>query len=91
MAYVAVYPRRPQGTQRVRTLAIQLPEEMLRRLDAYIGRVPAAHPSLRLSRTSVIRLLLDKGPRLAENPDPASDRRAEAGKPGPCQATGVME
>jgi hypothetical protein len=75
----------------VRTLAIQLPEEMLRRLDAYIGRVPAAHPSLRLSRTSVIRLLLDKGPRLAENPDPASDRRAEAGKPGPCQATGVME
>jgi hypothetical protein len=34
---------------------------MLRRLDAYMARVQAAQPYLRLSRADVIRMLLDKG------------------------------
>ena len=47
--------------QRVRVLTLRMPEELLRRLDAYTARVQAAQPYLRLSRTDVIRMLLDKG------------------------------
>jgi hypothetical protein len=59
-------PRRPQGAQRVRVLTVRVPEGLLRRLDAYMARVQAAQPYLRLSRTDVIRILLDKGLNLDE-------------------------
>jgi hypothetical protein len=54
-------PRRPQGAQRVRVLTLRVPEELLRRLDAYTAQVQAAQPYLRLSRADVLRMLLDKG------------------------------
>jgi hypothetical protein len=54
-------PKRPQGAQRMRVLTLRLPEELLRRLDAYAAQVQAAQPYLRLSRADVLRMLLDKG------------------------------
>jgi hypothetical protein len=54
-------PKRPQGTQRMHVLTLRVPEELLRRLDAYIAQVQAAQPYLRLSRADVLRMLLDKG------------------------------
>ena len=54
-------PRRMPGAQRVHLLALRVPEELLRRLDAYTAQVQAAQPYLRLSRADVLRMLLDKG------------------------------
>jgi hypothetical protein len=54
-------PRRPQGAQGVRVLTLRVPEELLRRLDAYTAQVQAAQPYLRLSRADVLRMLLDQG------------------------------
>ena len=54
-------PKRPQGAQRVRVLTLRVPEELLSRLDAYTAQVQAAQPYLRVSRTDVLRMLLDKG------------------------------
>jgi glutathione synthase/RimK-type ligase-like ATP-grasp enzyme len=42
-------------------LTLRLPEELLRRLDAYTAQVQAAQPYLRASRTDVLRMLLDQG------------------------------
>jgi len=54
-------PKRPQGAQRVHVLTLRVPEELLRRLDAYTAQMQAAQPYLRLSRADVLRMLLDKG------------------------------
>jgi len=54
-------PKPPPRDQRVRVLTLRVPEELLRRLDAYTAQVQAAQPSLRLSRADVLRMLLDKG------------------------------
>jgi hypothetical protein len=54
-------PKRPPDAQRLRVLTLRVPEELLRRLDAYTAEVQAAQPYLRLSRTDVLRMLLDKG------------------------------
>jgi hypothetical protein len=59
-------PKRSQGNQRVRVLTLRVPEELLRRLDAYTAEVQAAQPYLRLSRADVLRMLLDKGLSLDE-------------------------
>jgi hypothetical protein len=45
----------------VHVLTLRVPEELLRRLDAYTARVQAGQPYLRLSRADVLRMLLDKG------------------------------
>ena len=37
-------PRRPPRDQRVRVLTLRVPEELLRRLDAYTARVQASQP-----------------------------------------------
>ena len=47
---------RPQTS----VLVVRVPEEMRPRLEAYVTRVQAAHPYLRLSRADVLRTLLDK-------------------------------
>ena len=53
---------RPRGPrQRGHVLVVRVPEDMLRRLEAYMTRAQAAHPYLRLSRADVLRMLLDKG------------------------------
>ena len=54
-------PKRPQGAQGVRVLTLRVPEELLRRLDAYTAQVQAAQPYLRVNRADVLRMLLDKG------------------------------
>ena len=54
-------PKRPPRAQRVHVLTLRVPEELLRRLDAYTAQVQAAQPYLRLSRADVLRMLLDKG------------------------------
>ena len=54
-------PKQPQGAQRMRVLTLRVPEELLRRLDAYTAEVQAAQPYLRVSRADVLRMLLDKG------------------------------
>jgi hypothetical protein len=54
-------PKRPPRDQRVHVLTLRVPEELLRRLDAYTAQVQAAQPYLRLSRAGVLRMLLDKG------------------------------
>ena len=54
-------PRRPPGASRMHLLTLRVPEELLRRLDAYTAQVQAAQPYLRLSRADVLRMLLDKG------------------------------
>ena len=54
-------PKRPQGAPQLRVLTLRLPEELLRRLDAYTVQVQATQPYLRLSHADVLRLLLDKG------------------------------
>jgi hypothetical protein len=54
-------PRRPPRDQPVHVLTLRVPEELLRRLDAYTAQVQAAQPYLRLSRADVLRMLLDKG------------------------------
>ena len=61
-------PRRPPRAQRVHVLTLRVPEELLRRLDAYTAQVQAARPSLRLSRADVLRMLLDKGLRATSCP-----------------------
>lgn len=61
-------PRRTPGAQRVHLLALRVPEELLRRLDAYTAQVQAAQPYLRLSRADVLRMLLDKGLQAASGP-----------------------
>jgi hypothetical protein len=38
-----------------------MPEELLRRLDAYTAQEQAAQPYQRLSHADVLRMLLDKG------------------------------
>jgi hypothetical protein len=38
-----------------------VPEELLRRLDAYAAQAQAAQPYLRLSHADVLRMLLDEG------------------------------
>ena len=53
-------PKRPPRDQRVRVLTLRVPEELLRRLDAYTAQVQAAQPYLRLSRADVLRTLLDE-------------------------------
>jgi hypothetical protein len=53
-------PKRPRPDQRVRVLTLRVPEELLRRLDAYTAQAQAAQPYLRLSRADVIRTLLDE-------------------------------
>jgi hypothetical protein len=45
----------------VRVLTLRVPEDLLRRLDAYTAEVQATQPYLRLSRADVLRMLLDKG------------------------------
>ena len=42
-------------------LTLRVPEELLRRLDAYTAQVQAAQPYQRLSRADVLRSLLDQG------------------------------
>jgi hypothetical protein len=59
-------PKRPPSAQRVRVLTLRVPEELLRRLDAYTARMQAAQPSLQWSRADVLRMLLDKGLRRDE-------------------------
>jgi hypothetical protein len=54
-------PRQPPRDQRVHVLTLRVPEELLRRLDAYTAQVQTAQPYLRLSRADVLRMLLDKG------------------------------
>lgn len=54
-------PRRPPAAQPVRVLTLRVPEDLLRRLDAYTAEVQATQPYLRLSRADVLRMLLDKG------------------------------
>jgi hypothetical protein len=54
-------PRRPPRDHRVRVLTLRVPEELLRRLDAYTAQVQAAQPYLRLSRADVLRMVLDQG------------------------------
>jgi hypothetical protein len=54
-------PKRSQGAQRLHVLTLRVPEELLCRLDAYTAQVQAAQPYLRVSRTDVLRMLLDKG------------------------------
>jgi hypothetical protein len=54
-------PKRPPDAPRLHVLTLRVPEELLRRLDAYTAEVQAAQPYLRLSRTDVLRMLLDKG------------------------------
>ena len=54
-------PRRPPRDQRVHVLTLRVPEELLRRLDAYTAQVQAVQPYLRLSRADVLRMLLDRG------------------------------
>ena len=54
-------PKRPPGAPRVHVLTLRVPEELLRRLDAYTAQMQAAQPYLRLSRTDVLRMLLDQG------------------------------
>jgi hypothetical protein len=63
-------PKRPQGGQRLRVLTLRVPEELLRRLDAYSAEVQAAQPYLRVSRADALRMLLDKGlPAISYTPD----------------------
>jgi hypothetical protein len=45
----------------VHVLTLRVPDELLRRLAAYTARVQAAQPCLRVSRTEVLRMLLDEG------------------------------
>jgi hypothetical protein len=45
----------------VHVLTLRVPEDLLRRLDTYTAQVQAAQPYLRLSRTDVLRMLLDQG------------------------------
>lgn len=59
-------PKHPPPARRVRVLTLRVPEELLRRLDAYMARVQAAQPYLRLSRADILRMLLDKGLSLDE-------------------------
>ena len=58
-------PRRgrppPQGAPQTQVIAVRVPGELRRRLDAYLARVQAAQPYLPVSRAAVIRTLLDKG------------------------------
>jgi hypothetical protein len=54
-------PKQPPGAQRLRVLTLRVPEELLRRLDAYTVEVQAAQPYLRVSRADVLRMLLDQG------------------------------
>jgi hypothetical protein len=54
-------PKRPQDAQRLRVLTLRVPEELLRRLDAYTAQMQAAQPYLQLSRAAVLRMLLDQG------------------------------
>jgi hypothetical protein len=54
-------PKRPQDAQRLHVLTLRVPEELLRRLDAYTAQVQATQPYLRLSRADVLRLLLHQG------------------------------
>jgi len=54
-------PKRPPRAQRVHILTLRVPEELLRRLDAYTAQVQAAQPYLRLSRADVLRMSLDQG------------------------------
>jgi len=59
-------PKHTRRDQRVRILTLRVPEELLRRLDAYTAQAQAAQPYLRLSRADVLRTLLDKGLSAAE-------------------------
>jgi hypothetical protein len=54
-------PKRPPAAQRVHVLTLRVPDDLLRRLDAYTAQVQAAQPYQRLSRADVLRMLLDKG------------------------------
>lgn len=47
--------------QRVGVLTLRVPEELLRCLNAYTAQVQTAKPYLQLSRTDMLRILLDKG------------------------------
>jgi hypothetical protein len=50
-----------QASPQTQVIAVRVPGELRRRLDAYLARVQAAQPYLPLSRAAVIRTLLDKG------------------------------
>ena len=54
-------PKRLPPAQRVRVLTLRLPEDLLRRLDAYTAQMQTAQPYLRWSRADVLRMLLDQG------------------------------
>jgi hypothetical protein len=54
-------PKHLPPIQQVRVLTLRIPEELLRRLDAYTAQVQAAQPYQRLSRADVLRMLLDQG------------------------------
>jgi hypothetical protein len=54
-------PKRPPRAHRVHVLTLRVPEELLRRLDAYTAQMQAAQPYQRLSRADVLRMLLDQG------------------------------
>ena len=54
-------PKRSQDAQRLHVLTLRVPEELLRRLDAYTAQVQAAQPYVRLSRADVLRMVLDQG------------------------------
>ena len=53
-------PRAPHQRQPGHVLVVRVPEELLRRLEAYMTRARAAQPYLRLSRADVLRTLLDQ-------------------------------
>ena len=59
-------PKHLPDPPRVQVLTLRVPDELLRRLDAYTARVRATQPSLRVSRTEVLRMLLDEGLRRAD-------------------------
>ena len=54
-------PKRSPRDQHVHVITLRVPEELLRRLDAYTAQVQAAQPYLRLSRADVLQMLLDQG------------------------------
>jgi hypothetical protein len=49
------------GSPPPQVIAVRVPGDLRRRLDAYVARVQAAQPYLSVSRAAVIRTLLDKG------------------------------
>jgi hypothetical protein len=53
-------PREVPPASRLHVIAVRVPAEMLRRLEAYRAQAQTAQPYVRLSRADIIRTLLDK-------------------------------